>query len=71
VAYNNVNKRNATHVTSNATVLLRTMRPNSLRKAKGKNTQMFFSHPSGQPFARAKSPTPATKSTPVWGSERE
>jgi len=32
VAYNNVNKRNATYVTSNATVLLRTLRPNSLLK---------------------------------------
>jgi len=31
VAYNNVNKRNAAHVTSNATVLLRTLRPNSVR----------------------------------------
>ena len=28
MAYNNVNKRNATYVTSNATVLLRTLRPN-------------------------------------------
>jgi len=31
VAYNDVNERNATHVTSNATVLLlRTLRPNSV-----------------------------------------
>jgi len=38
VAYNDVNKRNATHVNSNATVLLRTLRPISSGKPESPTT---------------------------------